>query len=319
MAVTINASTSAGLVQTADTSGSLQIQTAGTTAVTVNSSQNVGVGTTTPSDKLDVNGNVRISGAGYFSIYNADNTTYSQIRDSGGAYVSQMEFYTAGVERMRIDNSGNLLVGTTSNPNSWKLNVNGTIGANAISMVGSNSNISVTNQTTGDARPAYFANNNASGLPNGSVYIYNTNDTNSTGYNLLQCTAGSTVRFIVYGNGAVNATGAYTNISDARIKKDIVDATPKLDKLMQVRVVNYTRTDHPDNIKEIGVISQELEQIFPNLIMEVEEKDKDNNVTCPDRKLVKYSVFVPILIKAMQEQQALIESLTTRLTALEAK
>ena len=318
MAVTINASTSTGLVQTADLSGNVAIQNNGTTAVTVTSG-NVGIGTTSPNDKLDVNGNMRISGAGYFSIYNADNTTYSQIRDSGGAYVSQMEFYTAGVERMRIDNSGNLLVGTTSNPNSWKLNVNGTIGANAISMVGSNSNISVTNQTTGDARPAYFANNNASGLPNGSVYIYNTNDTNSTGYNLLQCTAGSTVRFIVYGNGAVNATGAYTNISDARIKKDIVDATPKLDKLMQVRVVNYTRTDHPDNIKEIGVISQELEQIFPNLIMEVEEKDKDNNVTCPDRKLVKYSVFVPILIKAMQEQQALIESLTTRLTALEAK
>ena len=139
---------------------------------------------------------------------------------------------------MRIDSSGNLLVGTTSNPNSFRAVVAGTIGANGISIVGSNGNISVTNQTSGDSRPAYFANNNASGLPNGSVFIYNQNDPNSSGYNLIQAVAGSTTRFIVYGNGAVNATGAYTNISDARIKKDIVDATPKLEDLMKVRVVN---------------------------------------------------------------------------------
>jgi hypothetical protein len=46
MAVTINASTSAGLVNTADTSGVLALQTAGTTAVTVDASQNVGIGIT---------------------------------------------------------------------------------------------------------------------------------------------------------------------------------------------------------------------------------------------------------------------------------
>jgi hypothetical protein len=69
MAVTINASTSAGLVQTADTSGVLQLQTANTTAVTVDASQNVsvlgntylastsgnvGIGTASPSYKLVV-------------------------------------------------------------------------------------------------------------------------------------------------------------------------------------------------------------------------------------------------------------------------
>jgi hypothetical protein len=49
MTSTINASTSAGLVQTADTSGVLALQTAGTTAVTVDASQNVGIGTASPS------------------------------------------------------------------------------------------------------------------------------------------------------------------------------------------------------------------------------------------------------------------------------
>jgi hypothetical protein len=53
MAVTINASTSAGAVTTADTSGVLQLQTGGTAALTVNASQNVGIGTSSPAFKLD--------------------------------------------------------------------------------------------------------------------------------------------------------------------------------------------------------------------------------------------------------------------------
>ena len=56
MAVTLNASTSAGAVITPDTSGVLALQTAGTTAVTVDASQNVGIGTASPTTKLDVSG-----------------------------------------------------------------------------------------------------------------------------------------------------------------------------------------------------------------------------------------------------------------------
>jgi len=54
MASIINAATSGGLVTTADTSGILQLQTAGTTAVTVDASQRVGIGTTTPAKPLNI-------------------------------------------------------------------------------------------------------------------------------------------------------------------------------------------------------------------------------------------------------------------------
>jgi len=54
MTSTINASTTAGIVTTADTSGVLALQTAGTTAVTVDASQNVGIGTASPAEKLHV-------------------------------------------------------------------------------------------------------------------------------------------------------------------------------------------------------------------------------------------------------------------------
>jgi len=49
MAVTLNANTSTGFIATSDTSGVLQLQTAGTTALTVDASANVGIGTASPA------------------------------------------------------------------------------------------------------------------------------------------------------------------------------------------------------------------------------------------------------------------------------
>jgi hypothetical protein len=115
------------------------------------------------------------------------------------------------------------------------------------------------------------------------------------------------------GGALYNSTGTYGTISDAKLKENIVDAKPKLANLMQVRVVNYNKIG--ETKKELGVIAQELETIFPALIDEIEDKDKDGNSLGTTTKHVKYSIFVPMLIKAMQEQQAIIESLKARLDA----
>ena len=65
----------------------------------------------------------------------------------------------------------------------------------------------------------------------------------------------------------------------------------------------------------LGVIAQELEQVFPAMVEEVADTDAEGNDLGTTTKSVKYSVFVPMLIKAMQEQQAIIESLKARLDA----
>jgi hypothetical protein len=62
MAATINASTSSGIVTTADNSAQLELQTASTTRLTINSAGNVGIGTTSPTQLLDINGNLAITG-----------------------------------------------------------------------------------------------------------------------------------------------------------------------------------------------------------------------------------------------------------------
>ena len=128
MASIINASNSGfgGIVSTGDSSGELQLQTAGTTAVTINTSQNVttvgntylanssgsvGINTTSPSTKLDVNS----GSAGYALTIQASGETSRKYQLgvlAGGA----LSFYdtAAAAERMRIDSSGNLLVGPSA-------------------------------------------------------------------------------------------------------------------------------------------------------------------------------------------------------------
>jgi hypothetical protein len=157
---------------------------------------------------------------------------------------------------------------------------------------------------------------------NGNNYnYYATSDANNTteGFFLGYSSGAAANRIIIYSNGnVVNANNSYGPLSDIKLKENIVDATPKLDKLMQVRVVNYNLKTDPQ-LKQIGVIAQELEQIFSGLVDEHSDKDAEGNDLGTTTKSVKMSVFVPILIKAMQEQNQIIEELKNRIIALENK
>ena len=117
---------------------------------------------------------------------------------------------------------------------------------------------------------------------------------------------GNAGEFRVKGDGDVqNTNNSYGGISDQNLKENIVDATNKLDDINQVQIrnFNFIGSDH----KQIGVIAQELESVFPSLV-----KTDDEGL-----KSVKYSVLVPILVKALQEADDKIDALTARVEALE--
>ena len=116
MTATINASTTAGVVTTADTSGILQLQTNGTAALTIDASQNVGIGTSSPGAPLSFG-----STADAAKIFLRGNTNEYAIGTQSNelriASYSATTFYRlgyAGTESMRIDSSGNLGIGTSS-------------------------------------------------------------------------------------------------------------------------------------------------------------------------------------------------------------
>jgi hypothetical protein len=245
------------------------------------SSGNLGIGTNSPTTKLNVFG---LSP----SIY---------LQQDGGA---------AGNTQLRLNAAGGANTGSVrlldkyiwaSTSNGSQLNIGNdlttpqmTIGSNGIT------NLTVTNDD--------------------GLQVRSTASAGTTWANFVGRHSTSSFSFIVYNNGnVVNSNNSYGAFSDIKLKENIADATPKLEKLNQVRVVNYNIKGETQ--KQIGVIAQELEQIFPSMIDESPDRDSEGNDLGTTTKQVKYSVFVPMLIKAIQEQQAIITDLKSRIEALE--
>ena len=274
----------------------------GAEAMRINSSGQLGIGQTSPAYLLDVNGTMRLGSAGSIQPLLSRSSSEGGLlvnttAGGGAAFIVQNN----GTEQARIDSSGNLLVGTTTQLNSANARIcplaSGT-STQAINAVAPSSYTGVVinsqSVTTASLNWFYFAGQSGNG------------------------TSITTNSVLIYGNGNVaNVNNSYGAISDIKLKENIVDATPKLDKLMQVRVVNYNlKADLGyQSHKQIGVVAQELEAVFPAMVEETTDKDMDGNELGTTTKSVKYSVFVPMLVKAIQEQQAIIESLKARLDA----
>ena len=119
-----------------------------------------------------------------------------------------------------------------------------------------------------------------------------------------------------------NTNNSYTGFSDQRLKQDIVDATSQWDdiKALQVRkyrFINHVETMGDDATVQLGVIAQELEASGMNGLVKtkpVDEADPDG----PDRKSVNYSVLYMKAVKALQDAMERIETLETKVAALEA-
>jgi len=286
-----------------------------TTEMTLDASGNLGIGMTPTNfgNGYTVLQVANATNGGMLYLTNTSNAggriygnTAGLTHESFGA--TYQAFNTNSTERMRIDSSGNVGIGATPAAN-YKLSV-------------SSSSTSIN---------AIFAENTDASFNGDVVDINATRNATGGEYSFLVCSiSGVAVKLKIANSGNVtNTNGSYGAISDAKLKENIVDATPKLADLMQVKVRNYNMIN--DTTKQIGVVAQELETVFPNMIDETPDyedvitTDEDGKettervLTGTKTKSVKYSVFVPMLIKAMQEQQAIIESLNARLTKLESK
>lgn len=124
------------------------------------------------------------------------------------------------------------------------------------------------------------------------------------------------IRF--HSDGSItNINNSYSGWSDIRLKENIVNTGPKLQDLLKVRVVNYNLKGLASTDKHIGVIAQELETIFPSLVSENKPSLEDiKNGKTESFKSVKYSCFTLMLIKALQEEQEIINKLDTRILTL---
>ena len=139
----------------------------------------------------------------------------------------------------------------------------------------------------------------------------------------------NTVFYVINENNVglymIHGNQSWTAHSDERIKENIVDVGTVLPSLMDMRCVKYNLISNPDHTK-IGFIAQDWESSFPEVVDENDHlvlesdgtigTDDESDSTTPV-KAMAYTETIPLLLKAIQEQQDIIESLTNRVAALE--
>ena len=280
-AMTLDASGNLGVGTTSITTGRAAIWGNGNGVANNSTNANSQLHLVTTDSTVSANNSARIT-------FNAGNSSQANakieaIRDGLDTFQvvnvlsGPLVFGTNNTERARIDSSGNFQVGFTGSQTS---KVNFVQSANL---------------------PVLTINNTSTSFTDGALIIYNTRATTNSTYNHFACYNGDfTGQFIVRDSGnAVNSNNSYGAVSDVKLKENIVDASPKLADLMQVKVRNYNLIN--DTAKQLGVVAQELETVFPAMVEEAPDRDREGNDLGTTTKSVKYSVFVPMLIKALQE------------------
>lgn len=285
-----------------------------TQAMTLGGSGNLGIGTTSPNQKLELRvdtttagnePNILLNNRGLnttsttpYSIGGVYGAAFRDIRSPG--YVAGMEFYRtstssglnsagdirfytggndawtlaelrASFERMRLDSSGNLLLGTTS-------------GAERLCVIGTTNN-----------------------------YAIKCNAANTSGtYYQISFLAGAT------GVGSITSTTsatAYNTSSDYRLKNSIAPMTGALDKVAALKPVTYKW--NIDGSDGEGFIAHELAEVCPHAV--TGEKDAVNEDGSIKSQGIDTSFLVATLTAALQEAHSLIKDLQTRVAQLEAK
>jgi hypothetical protein len=265
----------------------------------ITSAGSVGIGTNNPNQLLT------LSSAAYpilgFNIGSTAHGYVGSLNATGIILNSQQAlpifFYTSDTERMRITSGGNVLIGTTSD-NGNKLNVSGSIY--------SSSSI---------ASSGGFYSDNGIVINYGYAYGLNSNNqVSGNGWYMQVSTSWSNnFRFFYGGTGVgqgsakfqIDTGGGYTGISDINKKKDIALSTLGLAEVMQLKPSTFKFKDDENQEEQIGFIAQEVKDIIPQAYYEDKEGD--------DKFIgLKQAAFIPVLVKAIQELKAEIETLKNK-------
>ena len=229
-------------------------------------------------------------------IFFADGTGSDAEKADGYIFYNHASQYMAfgtagGNERMRIGSIGQVAIGTTSTGNR---------ALSILQLVSGESGLYVNNSggtiTSSTASLAQLQFSGDADVGDGSKFMEFQRQSDTI--------------------GSITALGAqvrYNQSSDRNLKENIADASSQLNiiKNLQVREFDWKTNGKHD----VGLIAQELHEHIPNIVTVGSDKKDVRGFTTPWS--IDYGLLTPYLIKAIQEQQTIIEDLKARIKTLE--
>ena len=357
-----------------NSSTTLSLQTGGTTGLYIDASQNVGIGTSSPSQRLTISD----TGSGLnrdLAVRNGDATNYHQLAigynastlnsgvpanslfmlaEKGGGYgtvgglslgtigAAPTVFINNGAETMRIDSSGNVGIGNSSPGTYGKLEVTGTgyVGTSVRSTDASGVAAAFAAYSSSDARltvltnhPLLMLTNNtermridssgnllvgttslpiaatrvgisgASGVSVGVVSLVNTSASTKKWSNGPDANG----NFIVFNDASVGmylgyGNNAWTASSDERAKTDLVPIENAAAKVSSLRAVTGRFKTDEEGTSRAFLIAQDVQAVLPEAV----------DATNPDKLGVQYTDVIPLLVAAIKELSAKVTALESR-------
>ena len=342
MASTIAAGTTSGtaIAIAGDTSGVLQLQTNGTTAaVTIDTSQQVLVGTTTSTNNIRLNQKIAVTTAGSGNYGGVSNTSYNGttastgpifdmqrsrgttdgsmtavesgdtlgyivFRGSDGTSFQDASFITGQVDG--TVGSGSVpgrLVFNTNNAERMRITSAGTVLLGTTSTSSFDGGFRAVPTGSGNSMQVIIS-NTGGGLP---VLLNRSDDGNIIDFRR----AGTNVGAI-----SVSTTNtAYNTSSDYRLKENIAPMTGALAKITQLKPVTYTWKSTGETSQ--GFIAHELQAVVPDCVTGVKDAvDEEGN---PVHQGIDTSYLVATLTSAIQELKAELDSIKAELATLKAQ
>jgi hypothetical protein len=284
----LNSGSEANLSSSATGTGSflpITFQTSNSERMRIDTSGNVGIGTSSPATIVHAQ---KASGNTYYRAQNNLANVDFGVDGAGTGILWNnsnypLAFGTNNSERMRIDSSGNLLVGTTSLVNNERLSVKQTgAGVWPLILLGEDRG-AVFRITASSGYAAYFERNN--GTYTGDIFITS------------------------------SGTTTFNTASDYRLKENIAPMTGALAKVSQLKPVTYTWKSNGEASQ--GFIAHELAEVAPDCV--TGEKDAVDAEGKPQYQGIDTSFLVATLTAAIQEQTAIINDLKARIETLESK
>ena len=296
----------AGSWQIGSTGSGFQLYNDDTAAYrfTVSNAGNVGIGTTSPGEKLTVAGKIEIKSGNWLVLRNSDNSNYGSIR--GASDTSNDITINTNSEVIRFKQNGNVGIGNTGPNNKLEISDTGTGTGSTHLKISRGADSSAVQRIAG-IKMGNTASND------GSNWIIQADSSlgyfDSADLDFIHNAGGTpSTRMALTSTGTLTVSGdvvAYGSPSDIRLKENIKPIKNPLGKIKKLKGITFDwkKSESILDIKEdYGFIAQDVQKVIPELV-----RKNENELLS-----MRHQGVIPILVEAIKELEARVKELENK-------